>query len=89
MVFGCVQPAKGFSRLSIIFFGLLYSYHVLQKSWTDDPDSELDFKRCLAPNSCIAWCVAYTDTHETERLSCQVPQNRCYASGQGVKTRLT
>ena len=45
--FGTVLPSKGFTRISIILFGLSYTFKSLQKQFGNADDPELvDFQRC-------------------------------------------
>ena len=43
--FGAVGPAKGYGRLSILYFAAIYTYLEVQSSW--DPDTEAEFKKPL------------------------------------------
>ena len=47
---GSVLPAKGFTRLSCIFFGLLYTFYELKKDWNQE--EEEDFKKRLSCSLC-------------------------------------
>ena len=38
--FGALGPAKGFGRLSILYFAVLYSYLELKQSWDDETEAE-------------------------------------------------
>ncbi|CAE7697005.1 unnamed protein product [Symbiodinium sp. CCMP2592] len=46
MSWGCVLPAKGFGRISVLLFGIIYSYSEMhgKPHWSDDVEKE--FKQC-------------------------------------------
>ena len=60
--FGSLGPAKGFGRLSILFFGVLYTYLEMQKKW--DAETETAFQKYTGCrdgtfySSCIPGLVA-------------------------------
>ena len=45
-----VEVAKGFTRMSILLFGIVWSYVTLKDDW--DKAVEEDFKKCLDPIYC-------------------------------------
>ena len=46
MSWGCVLPAKGFGRISVLLFGIIYSYSEMhgKPSWSEEVEKE--FKKC-------------------------------------------